>query len=91
MTWEEAEYLDYLQSEWHGYAWVMQHHGGLSPQEAREAALARYPYEPADAPYRGLIFHDEAWHWAMLAIHGDRYTAEHPELVDPSPDYRALE
>jgi len=91
VTWDETEYLDYLQSERHGYAWVMQNHGGLSPQEAREAALGRYPYEPADAPYRELIFHDEAWHWAMLAIFGDRYPAEHPELVVPSPDYRALE
>lgn len=91
MTWDEAEYLDCVQSERRGYAWVMQHHGGLAPKEARKAALERYPYEPPGAPYRGLIFHDEAWHWAMLAIHGDRYVAEHPELADPSPEYRALE
>ncbi|WP_329468281.1 hypothetical protein [Streptomyces sp. NBC_01431] len=91
MTWNEAEYLDCLQSERRSYAWVMQHHGGLAPKEAREAALECYPYEPAEAPYRGLIFHDEAWHWAMLAIHGDRYVVEHPELAHPSPDYRAVE
>ncbi|MGW6691894.1 hypothetical protein [Streptomyces sp. NPDC054961] len=63
----------------------------MSPEEAGEAALERYPYEPAEATNRGLIFHDEAWHRAMLAIHGDRYEADHPELVHPSPDYLALE
>ena len=90
VTWNEAEYLDYLQSERRGYAWVMQHHGGLSPEEAWEAALTHYPYESAEASFRGLIFHDEAWHWAMLSIHGDRYVVEHPELVRPSPDYLSL-
>ncbi|MFE2147682.1 hypothetical protein ACFXA3_39160 [Streptomyces sp. NPDC059456] len=90
MTWDETEYLDCLRSERRGYAWVMRRHGGMAPEEAMEAALERYPFEPADAPYRGLIFHDEAWHWAMLAIHGDRYPVEHPELVQPSADYRAL-
>ncbi|RPF30174.1 hypothetical protein EDD96_6762 [Streptomyces sp. Ag109_G2-6] len=91
MTWSEAEYVDCLQAERRGYARVMQRHGGLTPEEARAAALEHYPYEPAEAPFRGLIFHDEAWHWAMLAIHGDQYVVEHPELVDPSPDYDALE
>ncbi|MFJ2639840.1 hypothetical protein [Streptomyces sp. NPDC087511] len=91
MTWNETEYLDCLLSERRAYAWVMRQHGGLAPKEAREAALERYPYQPAEVPYRGLIFHDEAWHWAMLAIHGEWYVREHPELVHPSADYRALE
>ncbi|MFF8381763.1 hypothetical protein ACF07V_37360 [Streptomyces sp. NPDC015661] len=90
MTWNEAEYLDYLESERRCYAWVMQHHGGLTADEASGAALEHYPYEPAEVPFRGLVFHDEAWHWAMLEIHGDRYVVEHPGLVQPSPDYRAL-
>ncbi|MEU9581123.1 hypothetical protein [Streptomyces chilikensis] len=90
MTWSEAEYLDCLRTERRGYAWAMRHHGGLTPAEAAAAALERYPYEPDDAPYRGLIFHDEAWHWAMLAIHGNRYVVEHPELVEPPPEYRDL-
>ncbi|WP_406673847.1 hypothetical protein WBK31_35620 [Nonomuraea sp. N2-4H] len=41
-------------------------------------------------PYRGLVFHDEAWHWAMLGIYGERYWVAHPELADPPPEYRAL-
>ncbi|RCG17635.1 hypothetical protein DQ392_17475 [Streptomyces reniochalinae] len=90
MVWSEAEYLGCLRSERRGYAWVMRHHAGLTSAEAREAALERSPYEPQDAPCRGLIFHDEAWHRAMVAIHGDRYVGEHPELADPSSDYRAL-
>ncbi|MEV5574586.1 hypothetical protein AB0L06_31515 [Spirillospora sp. NPDC052269] len=69
----------------------MQHHGGLTPEEAEEAALEQYPYEPGGDPLRGLVFHDDAWHWAMLAIHGDRYGRKHPELVHPSPEYEALE
>ncbi|MEV7468342.1 hypothetical protein AB0O20_17840 [Streptomyces kronopolitis] len=91
MTWSEGGYLDSLDSERLGYAWVMHHHGGLTPAEATDAALERYPYEPDDAPRRGLVFHDEAWYWAMLAIHSDRYVVERPELVDPSPEYRALQ
>ena len=91
MTWGEAEYVDYLQAERRAYAWVMRHYGGLTPAEATEAALECCPYEPEDHAYRDLIFHDEAWHWAMLTIHGDRYTVEHPELVHPPAAYPALE
>ncbi|MEU7472125.1 hypothetical protein AB0A94_27005 [Streptomyces sp. NPDC044984] len=55
------------------------------------AALECYPYEPADRAHRGLVLHDEAWHWAMPAIHGGRYPVEHPELVHPPSAYQALE
>jgi len=91
VKWSEAEYLDCLRSERRGYAWVMRHHGGLTPSQARAAALERYPYEPDDAPFRGLVLHDEAWHWAMSVIHGDRYMVELPGLAQPSVEYRALE
>ena len=90
MTWSAAEYLDYLQSERRAYAWVMQHHGELASEEARKAALAHYPYESVEVSFRGLLFHDEAWHWAMRANHGEGYAVEHPELVHPSPGYLAL-
>ncbi|WP_327733149.1 hypothetical protein OG749_04040 [Streptomyces nojiriensis] len=89
MTWSEEEYLDCLRSERRGYAWVMRHHGGLTHEEAWEAALKWYPYEPDGDPLRGLVFHDEAWHWAMLAVHGAGYVVERPDLVHPSPAYRA--
>ncbi|MFC8420421.1 hypothetical protein ACFUN7_05935 [Streptomyces sp. NPDC057236] len=91
MTWSEADYVDYLQAERRAFAWVMRHYGGLTQEEATEAALEWYPYEPEDHAYRGLVFHDHSWHWAMLAIHGDRYTVEHPELARPPAAYEALE
>ncbi|MET7733975.1 hypothetical protein ABZT02_21770 [Streptomyces sp. NPDC005402] len=42
-------------------------------------------------PYRGLVLHDEAWHWAMSRIHGEWYPVEHPELAAPCPAYRELD
>ncbi|WP_067673757.1 hypothetical protein [Nocardia miyunensis] len=89
--WREGEYLDYLWGERHRFAWVMRRYGGLAQVEAESSALRRYPYEQADAPHRGLIFHDEAWHWAMLGIHGERYAHEHPELAQPPAEYRELD
>jgi hypothetical protein len=89
--WTEDEYVDYLRAERSRFAWVVQRYGGFTPAHAEAAALERYPYEASDTPFRGLIFHDHSWHWAMLAIHGDLYWAEHPELVDPSTEYEALD
>ncbi|MFB9923401.1 hypothetical protein ACFORO_08845 [Amycolatopsis halotolerans] len=86
----EDEYVEYLEDERRHFAWVMQHHGDMTPAEAGAAALKRYPYEPSEAPYRGLIFHDEAWHWAMLQIHGELYWTKHPELLNPPHEYTAL-
>ena len=88
--WDEDEYVECLRDERRRYAWVMQRHAGLDAIRAETAALKRYPFEAADAPYRGLVFHDEAWHWAMLAIHGDEYWVSQPHLVEPSAEYRAL-
>lgn len=90
MTWIETEYDAYLQRERRAYAWVMQHYGNRTPAESWESALAFYPYQPSDAPCRGLVFHDSPWHWAMSVIHGDRYMIEHPELADSPPEYDAL-
>lgn len=73
------------------FAWVMQRYGGLTAVEAAEAALEQCPYEASDTPYRGLIFHDEAWHWAMLSIYDERYHVDHPELAQPSAEYEALD
>ncbi|MDG4864443.1 hypothetical protein P8605_40490 [Streptomyces sp. T-3] len=91
MTWSEAEYVACLEGERRCYAWVMRQYGGMPPDRARAAALESYPYEPSTEPHRGLVFHDEAWHWAMLTLHGSGYWAAHPELADPPPEYRALD
>ncbi|QKW07560.1 hypothetical protein HUT18_15420 [Streptomyces sp. NA04227] len=91
MDWTEAEYVEYLAGERRRYAWVMREYGGMGPEAAEAAALEEYPYESADAPFRGLVFHDEAWHWAMLRIHGHAYWVERPELTDQSAAYQALD
>ena len=65
-------------------------YGDLDPKQAEMAAVEQYPFEASDKPYRGLVFHDEAWHWAMLAIHGNQYWLPYPPLETPSAEYRAL-
>jgi hypothetical protein len=90
VTWGEADYVEYLMDERRCFAWVMQRHGGRTADQAEAAALERYPYEASDEPFRGLIFHDEAWHWAMLEIHGEGYSVAHPEWRLPSAEYRAM-
>ncbi|WP_327108531.1 hypothetical protein [Nonomuraea glycinis] len=90
-VWGEEEYVAHLRDERRRFAWVMQRYGGLTSAEAEEAALERYPYEASGTPLRGLIFHDEAWHWAMLRIHNNRYPVDHPELANPSAEYDVLD
>lgn len=87
----EDEYVQYLRDERRRYGWVMQHYGNLDAIQAETAAVERYPFEASDAPYRGLIFHNEAWHWAMRALHGDEYWISPPRLAEPPAEYRALD
>lgn len=87
-SWNEADYIAYLEHERHMFAWCLVQYGNATPSEAMAFAESRYPYEPAAAPYRGLIFHDEAWHWAMLRIVGEGYWKLRPELQDTPPEYR---
>ncbi|PGH46595.1 hypothetical protein COO58_16460 [Micromonospora sp. WMMA1996] len=89
--WTEEEYVRYLHEERRCFAWVMRRYGDLDADQAEAAALRRYPFEERDAPYRGLVFHDEAWHWAMVEIHGQGYWTSHPELVRPPAEYEALD
>ena len=84
----EEEYCRYLEAERHLYAFVLREHGGLPEADAQKQALERYPYESADDEFRALIFHDEAWHWAMLHMYGERYWDARPELETPSQAYR---
>jgi hypothetical protein len=88
-AWDEREYLDHLETERTHFAWAMQHHGGLSADEARQAAVEFYEYEAPDAPFRGLVFHDLAWKWAMERIMAG---CDHPcwrthPVPEPPPDY----
>ncbi|MEV4052943.1 hypothetical protein AB0J55_17305 [Amycolatopsis sp. NPDC049688] len=87
---EEAEYVEYLELERRGYAWVLEHHGAWSREEALAEAREFYRYEPPGNRYRTLVFHDTSWHWAMLRIHGSLYWQAHPELATESAEYEAF-
>src|SRR5262249_26055428 len=50
------------------FAWCLITYPGLSHADARPASLSPLAYEPAIQPCRGIVFHDEAWHWAMLHL-----------------------
>jgi hypothetical protein len=84
----EAEYGRYLAHERHMFAWCLERLGGAAWAEAEAAALHMYPSEPPDEVCRGFVFHDAAWHWAMLRIHGDRYWSKDRGLEVPTDDYR---
>jgi hypothetical protein len=86
---DEREYLESLNHDRHMFAWCLVAFGNVPGPIARSRAEAFYPYESAAAELRGLVLHDEAWHWAMLQILGEQYWQERPELERPSADYRA--
>jgi hypothetical protein len=70
------------------YAWCLVIHASMDPGGADREALERYPFQAESDPYRGLIFHDEAWHWAMLRLHGEQYWVKSPHLQTASAAYR---
>jgi hypothetical protein len=87
--WDESEYLESLNHDRHMFAWCLVTFGNVPEPIARSRAEAFYPYESAAAERRGLVLHDDAWHWAMLQILGEQYWWERPELEHPSADYQA--
>lgn len=86
---DEADYLESLEHERHMYAWCLTRYSGLSPEAAAREAMSFYEYQPASYEYRGLVFHDVAWHWAMLRIRGDCYWLSDRGLETPSVEYQA--
>ena len=85
--WPEDDYTAFLTAERHLYAWCLAKYGGITLPLALEEANRRYPYQPPNTPYRGMIFHDISLHWAMLKIYGELYWKSHPELEKPSAEY----
>lgn len=37
---------------------------------------------------RGSLFHDSAWHWAMLHVVGEQYWQRRPDLAHESEGFR---
>lgn len=83
----EQEYVVCLEHERHMFAWTLERFGAVPPAEARARALQCYPYEPPDDVCRGLSFHDEAWHWAMLTLHGSMYWQASPGFEVAPAEY----
>lgn len=72
----------------HLFAWCLIHYGQVPPESAREQAREFYPDQTPGCRYeREMLFHDEAWHWAMLRVVGDFYWIERPELAGASLEY----
>ncbi len=86
---DEQEYTGYLEGERHMYAWCLATYGKVPSADAQAMALTRYPYESSNDKYRGFIFHDMAWHWAMLQLFGEGYWKSRPDLESPSEAYWA--
>ena len=89
MTGSRTEYLRYLAGERHMFAWTLRRYGGLSAQAAKQRALEFYPQEPLANEYRWLVFHDSAWHWAMIDVFGEQYWIARPDLVRSDAEYQA--
>jgi hypothetical protein len=86
-SYAEEEYLKYLNDERKLYAWVLKNYGNFDADTARTEANEFYNFEERGTSHRGLVFHDLAWHWAMLKIHGEQYWLNEPGLETPSEDY----
>lgn len=87
----EEEYIAYLGAERHLFAWALQHFGRICKETAEKEAHRIYPYEPESDEYRWLIFHDEAYHRAMLYLYGNEYWREFPQYATPSQEYLDME
>ena len=87
-AWTEEEYREYLETERRLFAWTLTNYSDTTAAEAERKANEFYEYEPCSKKMRSLVFHDEAWHWAMISIHGGGYWHAHPEHWPPPPEYQ---
>lgn len=83
----DEEYGDYLLVERRSYAWALVNYGNFSQEIAEQMAIDFYRLEPRNE----LVFHDQAWHWAMLKIFGPQYWINRPDLLTPPAGYIALQ
>lgn len=84
---DEQEYLEQLKHERYMFCWCLMTYADMPVDVATAKAAAFYAYQPPGNPNRDIIFHDEAWHWAMLHIIGEQYWLSKPEYLTPSQQY----
>lgn len=84
----EAEYIIYLLHERRLFAWCLMRYGEFDVAEAYREAAKLYPYYSAIQMDREDVFHEEAWHWAMVKLFGNNYTKEYPTLAHPPYEYQ---
>jgi hypothetical protein len=84
---DESEYLAQLAEERHLYKWCLMKYAVIDCDSAEKESIEFYPYEETEVHIRGLVFHDEAWHWAMLRVYGENYWVKNPGLEKPSIEY----
>lgn len=85
----EREYLSYLESERHLFAWCLVEYDGMAWEAAQQQACDFYRYQQPGDALRGSLFQDSAWHWAMLHVVGEQYWKKRLELAHPSERFRA--
>ena len=83
----EEDYLNQLQQQRHMFEWCLLNIGAYSRDEIASASDRLFSYKPESDEYRWLVFHEDAWHWAMLEIKGEGYWRRFPSLIDPSAEY----
>ncbi|MBN3067598.1 hypothetical protein H5A34_00800 [Pectobacterium brasiliense] len=84
---DEEDYLAQLRRERHLFRWCLITYAAIPADAATAKAADLYGYQPPGTLNRGLILHDEAWHWAMLDMFGEQYWLNKPEYLTPSPRY----
>lgn len=83
----EEAYVRDLEGGRRLFAWCFVNIGSRTEQQAWQAALEFYKYEPPEKEFRWLVFHEEAWCWAMQRLFGLDYYLTRPELAVPSAEY----
>ena len=84
---KEEEYLKQLKQQRHMFEWCLLNIGTFSQEKIESASNRLFSYKPESDRYRWLVFHDDAWHWAMLEIKGEGYWRTYPNLERASIEY----
>ncbi|HSH96323.1 MAG TPA: hypothetical protein VK968_19405 [Roseimicrobium sp.] len=82
----DAEYVAILTQERHMYAWTLVTFGAFRTEDAESHALQHYPYDPV-GQNNPFLFHERAWHYAMIELHGSTFWTTKPEILHAPAAY----